>query len=74
MGGKRKVHSKKPKNFKSKESYRKFLAYTHMRTPSGKRAKTPSQSISGRTPRSHKEKIVHVGGKRRKPKLSRKGR
>lgn len=65
-------HPKKTKRFESEESYRKFNAYTHMRTLTGKRAKSPSQSISGRTPRSHKEKVVIVAGKKRKPQLTRK--
>ncbi len=65
-----KSHPKKVKNFKSKESYRKFNAYTHMRTRSGKRAKAPSQSISAKTPRRHKEKTVRIAGHLHKPKIS----
>ncbi len=67
---KRKVHPKKTKQFKSKESYRKFRAYVHMRTPTGKLAPSKSQTISAKTPRSHKEPVVKVGGKRHTVKLS----
>jgi hypothetical protein len=58
------------KKFTSKEAYRKFLAYTHIRTPSGKRAKSHSQSISGRTPTARKEKTVKVAGRLHTPRLS----
>lgn len=68
--GKRKVHPKKTKRFKSKESYRKFRAYTHIRTSTGKVAKRKSDTISARTPRHRKEKTIIVAGKRHKPKLS----
>lgn len=64
------AHPKRPKRFKSRESYRRFLAYIHMRTPSGKRAKHSGQTISARTPKHRKEKIVIVGGRRHRPKLS----
>lgn len=67
---KRKAHPKKPKHFKSKESYRKFRAYVHMRTPSGKMAKRKSVTISAKTPRRRKEPIVYVAGKRHKVKLT----
>jgi len=74
-GGRRKTsrkraHPKKPKHFKNKESYRKFLAYIHMRTPSGKRARRKCDTISARTPKRHKEKVVIVAGKRHHPKIS----
>jgi len=68
--GKRRVHPKKPKHFKSKRSYRKFLAYIHMRTPSGKIAKRKCDTISARTPKRHKEKVVIIAGKRHHPKIS----
>lgn len=67
---KRKAHPKKTKRFKSAESYRKFRAYTHIRTPTGKIATSKSQTISAKTPRHRKEKTVIVEGKRHKPKLS----
>jgi len=64
------VHPRKPKRYKSKEKYRKFLAYIHMRTPTGKKAKTKKETISARTPKSHKEKTVIIAGKKHHPKLS----
>lgn len=62
------------KKYRSKEAYRKFLAYIHMRTPSGKKAKTKKQTISARTPTRRKEKVVKVAGKVHRPRLSRGGR
>lgn len=61
---------KKLKQYKSKEAYRKFLAYTHMRTPTGKIAKTKAQTISAKTPRRLKEKKIRIAGKLHKPKIS----
>ena len=69
-GALRGSHPKKPKRFKSKESYRKFRAYTHLRTPKGKLAKKKSQTISAKTPRARKEKTIIVAGKRHKPEIS----
>ena len=66
----RSVHPKKTKEFKSEESYRKFLAYTHIRTPTGEKAKKPSQTISAKTPKHRKEKVVKIAGKRHKVELS----
>ena len=68
--GKRKIHPKSPKKFKSKESYRRFLAYTHIRTPSGKRAKSLSQTISAKTPTRRKEGKVFIAGKPHYPKMT----
>jgi len=65
----RSVHPKKMKQYKSKESYRKFLSYTHIRSPSGKKARYPSQTISAKTPKSHKEPYVKVAGVRRKVEI-----
>lgn len=65
----RRVHPRKPKRFKSKRSYQKFLAYIHMRTKSGKLAKRKCDTISARTPRRRKEKVVIIAGRRHKPKL-----
>ena len=66
----RSAHPKKTKEFRSKETYRKFLAYTHMRTPTGKKAKKPSETISGTTPKHRKEKVVKIAGKRHKVQLT----
>ena len=55
---KRKAHPKHPKHFRSKEAYRKFLAYTHI------------HGIAQRTPKSHKERMVYIAGKRHYPKTS----
>jgi hypothetical protein len=63
----------KIKIYQSPESYRKFLAYIHMRTPKGKLAKKKSETISAKTPRRKKEKVVKIkvnGYKLHKPKLS----
>ena len=62
----------KPTRFKSKESYRKFRAYQHMRTPTGLlvRAKEGRRSISEQTPIERKERVVVVAGKRHKVELS----
>lgn len=62
---------RKVKRYKSRESYRRFLAYIHTHTPSGKRARSKSQTIAARTPVRKKEKVVYVGGKRHKPKVQR---
>jgi len=59
----------KIKRFRSKESYRKFLAYIHMRTPNGKRAKRKSDTISARTPKRKKEKVIRIGNKLHRPKI-----
>jgi hypothetical protein len=67
--GKRASHPKKMKRYKSAESYRKFRAYIHLRKPSGKMAKSPSQTISAKTPKSHKEPYVKVAGVRRKVEI-----
>jgi len=69
-GGRRRAHPKRPKRFKSWKSYRKFLAYIHMRTPSGKIAKRKCDTISARTPKRRKEKVVIIAGKRHRPKIS----
>lgn len=66
---KRGHHPKKPKKFKSKGAYQKFLAFIHMRTPKGTRA-DQKKSISEVTPKRHKEKTVIIRGKKHKPKLS----
>ena len=58
------------KKFKSKKSYGKFLAYVHMRTPTGKLAKTKTQTISAKTPTRKKEKVVRIAGKIHRPKLT----
>jgi len=49
----------KVRHFKSREAYRKWLAYGHMRTPSGRLARRPSESIFARTP-GH-QRIVIAG-------------
>lgn len=69
-----KMGRKKIKQYKSKRSYRKFLAYIHIRTPSGRKAKHPSQTISAKTPLSRKEKVVKVGGKIHRPVLGAKAK
>ena len=66
----RSAHPKKIKEYRSKEAYRKFLAYTHIRTPTGKKAKKPSETISAKTPKHRKEKVVKIAGKRHKVELS----
>jgi len=67
--GTRKVHPKKRKQYKSKESYRKFCAYVHIRTPAGKKAKYPSQTISAKTPKSRKEPYIRIGKTRHKVEI-----
>jgi hypothetical protein len=47
-------------HFRSKESYRKWLAYGHMRTPSGRLARSRSESVFARTP-GHQR--VYIRGK-----------
>jgi len=47
-------------HFKSKEAYRKWLAYGHMRTKTGKLAKHPSRSVFATTPGHQK---VYIRGK-----------
>jgi hypothetical protein len=54
----RSFHPRRIKRFRSPESYRKFRAYVHMRTPTGKLAKHRGQTISARTPRRRKEKRI----------------
>jgi hypothetical protein len=63
------AHPKHPKKYASKGSYKRFLAYIHMRSPGGKKAKG-KQTISGRTPRSHKERVVYIAGKKHEPNVS----
>jgi len=58
------------KHYKSAESYRKFRAYTHMRTPTGKMARSRSQTISAKTPISRKERVIKVAGRTHRPKLT----
>lgn len=53
------------RHFKSKGAYLKWNAYGHMRTKSGKRAKSKKQSVFGSTPGHQK---VYIGGKRYYPK------
>ena len=72
-----KAHPKKPKKFKKREGYRKFIAYTHMRTVTGlpvfdskgKRIKG-RKSISEVTPTRRKEKVVEIAGKKHRPVLT----
>ena len=66
---KKSIHPKKMKQYKSKESYRKFLSYTHIRSPSGKKVRYPSQTISAKTPKSHKEPYVKIGKTRHKVEI-----
>ena len=58
----------KTRHFKSKEAYRKWLAFGHIRTKTGKkvRAKTGRKSIFEATPgyskviiAGHKHKVMH---------------
>jgi GT2 family glycosyltransferase len=64
------VRRSKVRHFKSKKAYRKWLAYGHMRTKTGKLAKHPSRSVFATTPghqkiviRGKRHKVIH---KRRK--------
>ena len=63
---KRKVS--KVKHFKSKEDYRKWLAYGHMRTKTGKLAKSRKRSVFATTP-GHQ--TVYIRGKKHKIKHKR---
>lgn len=47
-------------HFKNKEAYRKWLAYGHMRTKTGKVAKTKSKSVFATTKGNSK---VYIRGK-----------
>jgi hypothetical protein len=53
------------RRFKSKRAYRKWLAYGHMRTKTGKLAKSPRKSIFATTPGHQK---VYIRGKLHKVK------
>jgi|ETNvirnome_2_300_1030623.scaffolds.fasta_scaffold112008_2 hypothetical protein len=55
--------------FKSKASYKKWLAYGHTRTKTGKKAKKPGQSVFATTPGSQK---VSIAGEKHKVKHGRK--
>lgn len=48
------------RHFKSAEAYKSWLAYGHMRTSTGKVAKSRGQSVFARTPGSQK---VYIAGK-----------
>lgn len=48
---------KRTMRFKSREAYRKWRAYGHMRTKKGTLAKKPSQSVFATTPGHTKIKI-----------------
>lgn len=43
------------------EKYKRWLAYGHLRTKEGKRARSPKQSVFGAEPGNV---VVYVGGKR----------
>ena len=51
------LRMKKTMNFVSRKKYLKWLAFGHMRTKTGKRAKVPSRSIFRTTPGHTKVKV-----------------
>jgi len=61
------------RKFKSREGYRKWLAYGHMRTKIGKMAKREDESLFAKTPGSQRikirgkmHKVIHDTDKRMK--------
>lgn len=56
------------RHFKSKKAYKKWVAYGHMRTKTGKLAKHPSQSVFATTSGHQK---VYIKGRLHKVKHNR---
>ena len=56
----RKRKRSRVKHFKSRKAYRKWLAYGHMRTKTGKLAKSRKKSVFAATPGHQK---VYIRGK-----------
>jgi hypothetical protein len=59
----------KARKFKSKAAYKRWAAWGHMHSKSGKRVKNPKKSVMATTPGHQKIKIK---GKAYKPKHSKK--
>jgi hypothetical protein len=57
--------AKRTMHFRSKEAYRKWTAYGHMRTKTGKLARSRRQSVFATTP-GHTP--VYIRGKRHRPR------